>query len=340
MTREPGISTSVILLRAGSPIEAHRRARRAAELAPQEDKYQRQARLTAGLAVPDWHFNMMNDELRNQQFAAAIHDVVRPESLVLEIGAGSGLLAMLAARGRDGVGARRVVTCESNPVIAETARKVIADNGLADRVTVVTKPSTELVVGVDLPEPADVLVSEIFTVQVVAEGVLQTFEDAKARLLKPQAHILPERAVMRGALVGGVSLGKMARVTTVLGFDLSAFNAHAPQRLHLSGQSFDWMSDPTDLLRFDFLADSTFQSARRELSLVATSSGLCEGVLQWLRLELTEAHAYEIVPGEAAAQHWAPIWYPFEEPVMVQPGRVVKVLASHNRFGVSVSLVD
>jgi hypothetical protein len=251
-------------------------------------------------------------------------------------------LAMLAARGRDGFGARRVVTCEVNPVIAEAARRVVADNGLAERVTVVAKPSTELRIGVDLPEPADLLVSEIFTVQVVAEGALQAFEDAKARLLKPSARVLPSRAIARAALVGGAELGRMARVGQVLGFDVSAFNAHAPQRLLLSGQRFDWLSEPTDLLRFDFQNAASFPSAKSELTLTATRAGACEGVMQWLRLELDDAHDYELVPGgsgAAPAQHWAPIWYPFDEPLLVEAGRVVRVLASHNRFGMSVALL-
>lgn len=52
-----------------------------------------------------------------------------PGKVVLDIGTGSGLLAMMAAR----AGAARVIACEMNAAVAETARRIIAANGLADR---------------------------------------------------------------------------------------------------------------------------------------------------------------------------------------------------------------
>ncbi len=178
LAREPHDAASLhlsalTLQRLGQPVLAHERAARAAELEPGNAKYAFRRRVLASSAVPDWHFNMMNDEPRNRSFADAIAQRVRPELLVLEIGTGSGLLSMMAARGRDGApGARRVVTCEGNAAIAEAARRIVAANGLSDRISVVAKPSTELVVGVDLPEPADLLIAEIFSVQVTTEGVL------------------------------------------------------------------------------------------------------------------------------------------------------------------------
>src|SRR5262249_45946357 len=48
--------------------------------------------------VPRWHFAMLNDSERNDALAVALERVVRPGSHVLDIGSGSGLLAMVAAR--------------------------------------------------------------------------------------------------------------------------------------------------------------------------------------------------------------------------------------------------
>ena len=130
-----------------------------------------------GQSVPRWHFNMLRDEPRNAAFDAAIRRAVTPGTHVLDIGAGSGLLSMMAAR----AGAGRVVACEENPAIADMARQIVATNGFAERVRVVTGNSTELDVESDLEGRADVIVSEIVSNNLLAEGVLKTLADAATR---------------------------------------------------------------------------------------------------------------------------------------------------------------
>ncbi|MBL8881212.1 MAG: 50S ribosomal protein L11 methyltransferase, partial [Phycisphaerales bacterium] len=147
--------------------------------------------------VPRWHFTMLHDRPRNDAYEQALRSVVCPGQRVLDIGTGSGLLAMMAAR----AGAAEVVACEAVPLIAEKAREILAANGLADRVRVVAKPSTRLVPGTDLDGPADVLVTEIFDAALIGEGALATFEDAWARLLKADATVIPCAATIRAQLV-------------------------------------------------------------------------------------------------------------------------------------------
>ncbi|HEX8812652.1 MAG TPA: tetratricopeptide repeat protein [Terracidiphilus sp.] len=106
-------------------------------------------------AVAPWHFAMMNDTPRNTLYDEAIRRTV-PGHSVLDIGTGAGLLAMMAAR----AGARWVATCEQAPWIAAKAGEVIAANGLGDRIKLVAKRSTDLRIGVDLPDRAEVLVSD------------------------------------------------------------------------------------------------------------------------------------------------------------------------------------
>ncbi len=59
--------------------------------------------------VPHWHLPMLRETARNDVFEAAITGAVTPQTRVLDIGAGSGLLAMMAAR----AGARAVIACEA-----------------------------------------------------------------------------------------------------------------------------------------------------------------------------------------------------------------------------------
>ena len=75
---------------------------------------------------------MLNDTTRNDAFERAIKAAVAREgrhARILDIGAGSGLLSMMAAR----VGASNIVACERVPIIAEAAERIVALNGLDAR---------------------------------------------------------------------------------------------------------------------------------------------------------------------------------------------------------------
>ena len=62
----------------------------------------------------DFHYAMINDLPRNQFYHDALSMCVTPESIVVEIGTGSGLLAMIACQ----VGAKHVTAIEANRHLA------------------------------------------------------------------------------------------------------------------------------------------------------------------------------------------------------------------------------
>ena len=90
---------------------------------------------------------------------------------------------------------------ERVPVIAETAERIIATNGYERQISVINKGSDQIVVARDMEARADILISEILSSDLLAEGVLATFEDAHARLLQPRATIIPRAATAVGCLV-------------------------------------------------------------------------------------------------------------------------------------------
>ena len=90
------------------------------------------------------HESMLQDDVRCRAFRDALREVVTPDSVVLDIGAGTGILSIFAAQ----AGARQVYAVERSPV-AQCARQIIADNGLSDRIEVFQGEIevTELTVG-------------------------------------------------------------------------------------------------------------------------------------------------------------------------------------------------
>lgn len=152
-----------------------------------------------GWTDPAEHARMLDDVRRTDAFTAAIRACVRPDDVVLDIGTGSGILAMTAAL----AGARHVYAVEVSEV-ATLARRAFADNGLSDRITLLEGWSTQ----VRLPERATLLVSEVIGAEPLEEDILGTTLDARRRLLTPDARLIPARLRLQ---VRAVSVAQLSR---------------------------------------------------------------------------------------------------------------------------------
>jgi len=280
--------------------------------------------------VPQWHVPMMNEQERNKAYYHALESIVTPGKVVLEIGTGSGLLSMMAAR----LGARQIVTCEAVDVIAATAKRIVERNKFQDRITVLAKLSSAVEVGPDLPVKADLLVHEIFSSDLLGEHLLDAIEDAKQRLLQPDGQILPAAASIMIALVGGAELGEHLRVDESFGFDLRDFNAINAKRGPLFRHDLETtlLSDDVEAFRFDFLAHSSFPAETKAIDIRVTSPGLCYGIIQWIRIEVARDIRFENHPSQRRPiANWQNIVHRFDEPIDLEAGSVVSITAAHNR---------
>jgi type II protein arginine methyltransferase len=280
---------------------------------------------------------MMNDEVRNQAYDDAIRRTARGKR-VLDIGTGAGLLAMMAAR----ADAAQVDTVEMVSLIAERARDIVAANGFADRVRVHSKPSTDIVVGQDIADRAEILVTETFSSGLLNEGVMPTLEHAHEHLLVPGAQIIPAAASAMGYLVGGAMLRDKLFVGRAAGFELAPFNDFAPPKigLHIDREPHEILSDDVELIRFD-MWQHRFPMASRRIAIKATKPGICVGVAQWLMLELDEETRYENRPSQDAGSNgWTHIVYRFSRALDLKAGDFVRLVVRHDRQQLSIDLAD
>ncbi len=304
----------LLLHQHGRPAEALEALRRATALDPNDAEARSNLRAVQVAMVPAWHFTMLNDDARNQAYDRAIRAAVRPGDHVLEIGTGSGILAMMAAR----AGAARVTTCEANPALAAVAAEIVARNGYADRVSIVPRKSTELEVGRDLPRPADLLVMEIFDAVLLGEGVLPSLADARARLLAPDARVLPRGARVFAAAIEMPGLRRVHPIRDVAGFDLSPFAVFADpvgQMVELASEPHRLLTAATPIFDFDF-ARPVPMSGETRVTLAATADGTAHAVALWYDLDLADGVGMTTAPG-VARNHWkqAVTFLPVDVPV-------------------------
>lgn len=287
--------------------------------------------LSGGVAA--FHSRMLRDEQRNSAYARAIARSVREDMIVLEIGTGAGLLALMAAR----AGAL-VVTCEANPMIAAAAQEIAARNGLSDRIKIIAKRSEALEVGIDLPERADLLIHEIFGDSLFNEGVVAAVADARNRLVKPDAVMLPARAELRIALVEDES-PRARSLDPVEGFDLSPFEllTHPiTKRLRPGAEQIRICSRPRSALGVDFTQDPPF-GAERETLTIRSTGGRIDAVAQWLRIDLGSGDFLENDPFGDSRSHWkAPLFY-LAQPIETQNGDPIEVMIRRSGTAVTIN---
>lgn len=272
------------------------------------------------------HAAMLNDRVRTQSYLRAIAETVQRDDVVVDLGTGTGILAMAAAR----AGARRVYAIEATRVAA-AAERLIADNNMADRITVLRGHSTTL----ELPERADLLVAEIIGDDPLGEQVVESTADAIKRILKPGARVLPSQLQIWAAPVAltenagrqpSFDATSLADWASEYGFDFSALAEFEPpplpQRLitaTLAGQ-LSALGTAQRLCRIDLTQPQGRPGAVR-CEVEMASGGTVAGLLLWFDLQLSDSQHIDTDPQRPRADnHWRHPLYLLPQPVPVSAG--------------------
>ncbi|GBG29160.1 Protein arginine N-methyltransferase 1 [Hondaea fermentalgiana] len=162
------------------------------------------------------HEEMLRDRPRTEGYREAVEAVVPgiENATVLDVGCGTGILSMFAAR----AGAKRVVAVDASS-IAELAERLVRKNGFADIIEVVNGRVEELESKVTEDIKADVIVSEWMGYGLLFESMLDSVLDARDRWLKPGGVMIPCKAAIY--LQGQSNMAKFDYWRDVYGFDYS-----------------------------------------------------------------------------------------------------------------------
>ena len=131
-----------------------------------------------------YHEQLLTDRVRNQTFYKALKRRVRKDTSVMDIGSGTGVWAIAAAK----LGASRVVAIEKDEMLIPIIRKLVSRNGVSDRVEIVTGDSRQ----VKVHGKFDLIITETVGNEAFDEGIVPIIIDAKKRFLKSTGFVIPE----------------------------------------------------------------------------------------------------------------------------------------------------
>ena len=171
--------------------------------------------------------------------------------------------------------------------------------------------------------------------------MLDTFEDAHARLLKNDAIVMPRAASAIGCLVESDVLNDYVFVDRVSGFDVSRFGEFAAMKLPIHGTMTDWrrLSADVELLRVD-LTKKRHESDLGLVSVPVLADGVATGIVQWMRVDLAEGIAFDNHPDGYTDGGWLQILHHFPQPIAVRAGETLNLAVGHDRVTLILQPLD
>ncbi|HET6713692.1 MAG TPA: 50S ribosomal protein L11 methyltransferase [Actinomycetota bacterium] len=270
------------------------------------------------------HRTMICDRVRTDAFRRAIDSVVRQGDVVLDVGAGTGILSLFAAR----AGATRVYAVERTTV-AVLAQELAVANGVAEVVEVIQGDITSI----ELPERVDVIVSEWLGGFGIDEGMLVPVIVARDRWLKPGGVMIPRSVTAWTGLVQDRHLGQTMGFLRddPYGLRLDGLVEMTVNEIIYSG-SFrhlgedDRRSEPGRLWTTDAAVISLEQAQsphEAETLLHVRDPGTANALALWFDADLAPGISLAVGPGDPPT-HWGMTTAPLRSPVELTPGTDVR----------------
>jgi hypothetical protein len=260
---------------------------------------------------------MLADPVRAPAYLAAVRDSVRPGMVVADVGAGPGVLGIYAAT----LGARRVFLVEPDTSV-NAARALAMENGVADRVEVIRAPSTEI----ELPERADVIVSDLRGVTPFHGRHLKSAADMRRRLLAPGGICIPRRDRVYAALVEDDALhartvDAWSAVPDAIAHEsLDTLMSNGWFRARASGALL--LSEPSLFVTLDY--DLPAPALHASWDARASRDGAAHGLLLWFDTELTDRIGLSNAPSAPPALY-GQAFFPFRPSFALRRGDRLRV---------------
>jgi protein arginine N-methyltransferase 1 len=264
------------------------------------------------------HFygQMLADAARMDAYLAALRNAVNADSVVLDLGCGPGVFALMACK----FGARRVYAVEPDNVIS-VAREAAVANGCADRIEFFESLSTEI----ELPEPASIIISDLRGVLPWFEQHIPSIIDARERLLARGGVLIPQRDVLWAAVVEAPEQYEdLVGPWRKFDLDLSAGTRLITNTWRKSYLKPDQLLvDPVRWTTIDYY-EVEKADVRADISWHAARNGTAHGVAVWFDSELADDISFSNHPAAPKMIYGVGL-FPFSQPVAITEGERIQL---------------
>jgi protein arginine N-methyltransferase 1 len=264
------------------------------------------------------HRNYLSDPIRLDAFEQAIGEIVRPGMVVCDLGAGTGILGLMACR----AGAKHVYALESTPLIG-LAREIAEANGFGGRISHLREFSTRA----DLPEPVDVILADQVGLFGFEAGTFNFFLDAVERFLRPGGALIPASVQLWAAPIEATEIWTDIEFWSrgIAGFEFR------PARQVAANTEHAVILDQEQLLA-EPIRLATLETGRRttgtwvfEECFRIGRAGTLHGLGGWFVAQLSSSSAMTNGPCSDVRIKRQNACFPIEHPVSVVPGDEVAV---------------
>ncbi len=270
--------------------------------------------------------NMIADPVRAPAYELALRRAVKPGCVVLDVGTGVGIHALLACQ----LGARRVYAVEPNDAIT-VAREVAAVNGYGGSIEFIQAMSGR----VTLPEPADVIVADLRGVLPYYPGNVGSIVDARKRLLAPGGVLIPQRDTLWAAVVQAPELYR--QFVSPWEREGHGFDMRAARRVVTNTWNKGSVRPEQMLVRPQVWATLDYarvESAdvRAGMTWTVSRAGTAHGLVAWFDATLIDGVGFSNAPGQPDTIYGR-AFFPWPEPVDLAAGQTVKATLEAREIG-------
>ena len=264
-------------------------------------------------------FCLTNTGTRLTEYERAIAASVRQGDVVLDLGTGSGMLAVLACR----AGARRVYAIEASDAV-RLGELLTSTTEFTERIEFIHSTSQTVTLG----ERVDVIVGDIHDTFGLQPGGLASLCDARNRLLKPGGVLVPRATELMIAPVEATAFYTReidAWAQCIHGVDLTPVRPFAVSHVHAGRFDVEQLlSAPAAIGVIDFQHAASLYvcgSTTTTISRDGVAHGLCGCFVTTLADNISMGN----VPGDSGRTNFAQAFFPFERPVAVVAGDMVSI---------------
>lgn len=280
--------------------------------------------LTGYQSLMGFHRHLLEDSVRTSSFIQAIQKVVKKGDVVLDLGSGTGILAMACCK----AGAKRVYAIESDRLIF-TAQQAARANELENQIVFIHKDSRQ----VTLPEKLDVIVSECLGLMGVGGTMIPAVVDMARRFLKKGGRLIPSAVSLFLAPVESPLHYDYVHVWDkqhFYGFDFSPFQKRASNNLYIAWfQPESFLGEPQKVSTIHLLTDGMMQLDAK-LRFSPTKAGHLHGFCGWFEADLGGGITLSASP-LSEPTIWKQLYLPLEKEIEIEKSSLIDL-----DFGINI----